>query len=200
MIDIDSAEAIIHGETFTQLNCSGKQITGKEFDHCHFDACDFSDASFQQCEFTDCSFSHCNLNLLTVNNSKFMDIRFSDCKALAIDWSKAYWRGFTPGSPFTFQRCLLNSSSFYGLNQSRIVMEECRAHDVDFREADLSGASLTGTDLTNSLFGNTNLTAADFTDAINYDINLNNNTLKNARFSRHEAVRLLEYLGVQLVD
>ena len=93
---------------------------------------------------------------------------------------------------------MINSSSFYGLNQTKIVIEECRAHDVDFREANLSGANFSHTDLASSLFGNTNLTGAKFNDAVNYDINTS--LVKNATFCRYEAIRLLDSLGINLID
>ena len=54
--------------------------------------------------------------------------------------------------------------------------------------------------LSNSLFSNTNLTKAKFSGAINYDININRNKVEKASFSRHEAVRLLDALGINLVD
>ena len=34
----------------------------------------------------------------------------------------------------------------------------------------------------------------------NYDINVKNNTVNNASFCRYEAVRLLTYLGINLLD
>lgn len=79
-----------------------------------------------------------------------------------IGWTKAYWRGLVLGSQLQFKKCLINSSSFYRLNQAGITIEACQAHDVDFREANFSRANFSGTDLTNSLFGNTNLAEANF--------------------------------------
>jgi len=45
-----------------------------------------------------------------------------------------------------------------------------------------------------------NLTGADFSEAVNYRINVFDNDLKKAEFSRYEAVSLLESLGIELVD
>jgi len=132
-------------------------------------------------------------------SQKFSDVEFNQCKILGVDWTKAYWRGLVLSSPLKFQGCLINSSSFYGLNLTKVVFEECRAHDVDFREANLTGANFSHTDLNNSLFGNTNLTSANFNEAVNYDIDVNKNLVKDAKFCRYEAVRLLESLGVHLI-
>jgi len=188
-----------YDQSFSNIDYSKEDIASKVFDSCHFESCDFSEAVFRKCEFTDCKFVKCNLNLLRVDNSKFTSTKFTDCKLMGVNWTKAYWRGLTLGSPFEFKRCLLNSSTFYALNQTKIVIEDCRAHDVDFRESNLSGASLSETDFSNSLFSNTNLTGANFVGARNYSINITRNKVKNAKFCRYEAVSLLELLDIKLV-
>jgi hypothetical protein len=50
------------------------------------------------------------------------------------------------------------------------------------------------------LFGKTNLVSADMTEALNYNIDLHENNIKNAKFSRYEAMRLLDCLEIELVD
>jgi len=200
MSELVSVKSKNYEQTFCEENFSQSQLWDKEFDSCHFQSCNFSDATFFNCEFTDCKFIDCNLSNLKVNDSKFLDIQFIDCKVIGVNWTKAYWRGLTLGTAVTFKRCMINSSSFYGLNLPRIFIDECRAHDVDFREANLSGAILSDTDLTNSIFHHTNLTGADFNGAENYDINIINNIVKNATFCRYEAVSLLESLGINLTD
>jgi len=141
MTALESNKKDFYGQTFSDENFNGKTISAKEFDGCYFQSCDFNEAIFLNCEFTDCNFIACNLSILNVDNSKFSDVEFVDCKLIGVNWITAYWRGLTLGTPLKFKRCLINSSSFYGLNLTKIVIEQCRAHDVDFREANLSGAS-----------------------------------------------------------
>ena len=80
------------------------------------------------------------------------------------------------------------------------MLEECRARDVDFREGDFSQANFTYSDFSGSFFSKTNLSGADFTEATNYDIDVFQNRIEQARFSRFEAVRLLDSLEIELVD
>jgi len=200
MSKLFSKEKEFYNHTFNNETCSELSLINIIFDSCEFMACDFSNAIFSSCEFIDCSFEKCNLNSLSLNNSKFSDVVFNECKMLGVDWTKAYWRDLALGSALKFNQCMINSSSFYGLNQTEIEIKACRAHDVDFREADFSKANFKETDLSNSLFSNTNLTKAKFAGAINYDININRNKVEKATFSRHEAVRLLDALGINLVD
>lgn len=200
MDNINSDKKDFYGQQFANVSLAGQKITGKEFDDCSFNSCDFSETEFKNCKFSDCSFVKSNLNILNITNSTFSDVEFKDCKMLGIDWTKAYWRGLALGSPLQFKDCLISSSSFYGLNQSGIVIDSCLARDVDFREANLTRANFSGTDLSNSLFDRTNLTEANFNMAQNYDIDINKNTLKNAQFCRYEALALLESLGIKLLD
>ena len=74
------------------------------------------------------------------------------------------------------------------------------AHDVDFREADLLQGNFDGTDLSESLFFNTNLSKVDFAGSRNYAISPEKNTLKGAKFSLPEAMSLLFSLDIVLMD
>ena len=187
-------------QVFTDLNLASEIIVAKEFDGCTFESCDFSEMTFRQCKFSDCRFLKCNLSVIDIDNSKFTDVLFEDCKIIGVDWTKGVWPGLALGSPIGFKRCAIDASSFYGLSLKGVAIERCRAHDVDFREADFSRSNFSYTDLSNSLFGNTNLSNANFFEAFNYAIDVNQNVIAGAKFSRLEALRLLEGLGIELVD
>lgn len=200
MIDLDSGETEYVSKTFSELDLSAQTLSHIEFDCCTFKECDFNEAKFDRCNFVDCQFIKCNLSVVDLGYSKFSEVMFEECKVIGLDWNKAAWPNFSSGSPIKFHKCIANDSSFYGLALSELQMDECKLHDVDFREADLSEANFSYSDFAHSLFHRTNLQAADFTEAVNYDLDIANNNVKSARFSRLEAVRLLETLGLDLVD
>jgi uncharacterized protein YjbI with pentapeptide repeats len=187
-------------ETFTGLDFAGLEISSKEFDGCTFRDCDFSEATFTRCNFVDCEFTKCNLSVVKLEYSKFSEVTFHESKLIGINWTRVSWPRLVFSSPIKFYKCLLNDSSFFGLELQEIVIEECKAYHVDFREGDFSRANFTYTDLSGCLFGNSNLSAADFSEATNYDIDIYQNVIKGARFSRFEAVRLLDSLEIELVD
>ena len=56
------------------------------------------------------------------------------------------------------------------------------------------------TDLTHSLFGRACLTEADFTEAVNYDIDVRDNEVGKCKFSRYEAVRLLYGYDIEVIE
>ncbi|MFT6987486.1 MAG: fluoroquinolone resistance protein [Psychromonas sp.] len=200
MNDLQSTKNEYLSQNFTDLNLSGDEIAYKEFDGCTFKRSDFSEVLFKKCTFIDCNFSNCNLSNIKIAYSKFLDVTFDECKMIGIDWTKASWPSFDLCSPIKFYNCIINDSYFFGLNLNEIVIESCKAHCVDFRSANLSDANFSYSDFSESLFSQTNLTGADFSESINYNINIFHNEIKRAKFSRYEAVSLLDSLGIELVD
>lgn len=187
-------------EEFRDLDLSAAAIVSKEFEECTFVNCDFSEAQLRHCIFDDCRFIKCNLSVVKVDGCRFSNTVFEESKLSGIDWTKAVYSDILLDSPLTFLNCIVDYASFYGLTLQSLVMRECKAYDVDFRESDLSGADLRESDLTDTLFRNTNLSGADLTLAENYTIDINVNTIKGARFSRYEALSLLDGLEITLVD
>lgn len=186
--------------TFAKLDLSSSINENMIFEDCGFDHCNFTAAQFLQCKFTNCTFNHCNLSVIELCASRFHEVSFNECKLSGIDWTLAYWPTFNLDPELHFSKSILTNASFHGLKLHGVRMEECKLHEVDFRECDMAGAFLTGCDLAGSLFNHTNLRAVDFTDSWDFRIDVLNNTVTRAKFSRQEAISLLESLGIELVD
>ncbi|MFI4937981.1 MAG: pentapeptide repeat-containing protein [Candidatus Berkiellales bacterium] len=187
-------------EHFKDLDLSGKEIIFKVFENCIFLGCNFCETIFNKCKFYECTFTRCNLSVAKVTNCSFFDTVFDESKVIGINWTTAAWSRLKLSSPISFNKCVLNDSSFIGLCLKEIAIVECKAHDVDFREADCEKANFTYTDFTHSLFNKTNLSEADFTEATNYQINLFHNETKKAKFTMPEATNLLRCLDIEIVD
>jgi uncharacterized protein YjbI with pentapeptide repeats len=187
-------------ETFAGLDRARSEIDGVLFEGCRFESCDFSEVVFRACSFIDCSFSSCNLSVADIGYSRFVDVRFEDCKLIGVDWTRGDWPRLVLHSPFEFRHCVLDGGSFFGMKLAGLVLERCRAQDVDFQQADLSRGNFSGTDFTHSQFGQTNLGRANFCDATGYRIDINSNFIGKARFSRLEALSLLDSLDIELLD
>nr|WP_244974693.1 MULTISPECIES: pentapeptide repeat-containing protein [Providencia] len=100
----------------------------------------------------------------------------------------------------SFKSCILNSSNFFALKLHETYIDDCRLHDVDFRNAELNKSVITDSDLSNSLFMQTNLTSVDFTGTHSFTIDVRQNKLSQAKFSRLDALDLLRSLDIKLVD
>lgn len=187
-------------KVFDTNNFSGKTWVENTFEACTFNRCDFRETVFSRCHFIDCEFISCNLSLVKIKYSQFSDVVFRESKLVGIDWTKVDWSNLMLCIPIKFYQSVVNDCSFYGLSLTEIVIEECKAHNVDFREGNFNRCNFTKTDFSNSLFDNTNLTEADFSEATNYHVDIYRNNIKRAKFSRLEAVCLLESLDIVLVD
>lgn len=200
MTALDLSQPEYLSKTFNGLNFSSQEINGIEFEDCTFEDCDFSDVTFRNCKFIECQFSRCNLSLVNLGFSRFNDVLFIESKLVGINWGNVTWPSYTLSAPIGFKQCILTDSIFLGLSLSELVMEQCKAHYVDFRDGDFSDAKFNHSDFSQAMFGSTNLSGADFSDATNYDIDLLENQIKGAKFCRFEAACLLESLGIELVD
>lgn len=200
MTDLEKEKNVYFSGSFNGLDLSKKEVCSKEFESCDFKKCNFNEAMLKKCKFVSCGFTECDLSVVKLGYSQFRDVVFDECKIIGVDWTRASWPGSALSVSLKFHKCIVDDSSFFGLRLEEMVMEGCRARDVDFREGNFSRADFTHTDFANSLFGKTDLTGADFTGAANYNIDFYANTIRKARFSRYEAVRLLESVDIELVD
>ena len=187
-------------EIFQGIGAEGQVFRRKEFEDCGFTGCNFSEVTFEECKFTDCTFTNCNLSNAKLGRSRFSTVEFIESKVLGVDWTRATWPRVAVGAPLQFRKSILNDSTFSGLTLEEIVIEDCKAHGVDFREGNFSRGNLGRTDFRNALFGKTNLEDADLSGASNYAIDVFDNRIERAKFSRDEALALLDSLGIELVD
>lgn len=185
---------------FENVTINSDKVSDKQFYNCQFKRCDFTDTEFNHCRFEESTFTDCNLSLLKVTGSKFRNVMFKTCKLIGIDWTRANWPNIQISSTMDFDECSLNDSSFFGLCLIEIKMEGCQIQGVDFSEANCEEASFIQSDLLNSRFNKTNLNKADFTDAVNYSINVFDNQVSKAKFSLPEATSLLASLDIEVLE
>ncbi len=187
--------------TFRKLEHRERVIDETKFAECQFIGCDFSESRFQRCRFIDCKFTDCTLRLAAFDDSALINATFSRCGLMGINWSAADWSDWSAKlSTLTFDECDLKYAVFLSVDLKRVVLRDCIAHEANFADANLSNATLTGTDLACAVFVRTDLTDADFTGAKNYTLNLADNQTKGAKFDLPEAVRLLYSLDIEIVD
>ena len=185
-------------ETFSDLEWNEQRFSSIEFDDCTFKGCDFRKSVFTHCRFIDCHFVDCDMNVVDFAGSRIEETRFTSCKLTGVDWTRVDYAEFIQAAPFSFYESILDYSSFFGEKLENLIMQKCRVIEADFREADLTGADFTGSDLSESLFRNTMLQKCDFRDAFSYTIDIRINKIMGSKFSRDEAVTLLESLDITL--
>ena len=116
------------------------------------------------------------------------EAKFKDCKLLGLH--------FDDCSDFLFEvdfeNCILNLSSFYKLKIKDTKFKDCILHEVDFTEADLTGALFDNCDMRGATFEHSVLEKADFRTAYNYSFDPELNRIRKARFSRMGIAGLLK--------
>lgn len=187
-------------QIFTDLTLENERIERIEFQSCQFKRCKFVEVGFSHVTFSDCDFEQCDLSLSKFPSCTFSEVSFKESKLVGINWTQLHWPLVRLSSPLYFHSSNISHSTFYDLELPNLLIEECKAHEVDFREAKLNHASFTGTDLQGSLFTHTDLQHACFNHAMNYDIDLQTNQIKNAQFSFPEVIGLLNHLEIVIND
>ncbi|MCJ8318255.1 MAG: pentapeptide repeat-containing protein [Colwellia sp.] len=200
MPPFDSKQKAFYSQNFNNKDFSCQILDSIEFEDCSFEECNFSNATFKQCKFIECRFVKCNLSMVNIAYSQFNDVCFETSKIVGIDWTKGNWPNLALFSPIKFTDCIINDCLFFGLELKELVLENCKAHDVDFREGDFSQSNFSYSDFSNSLFSKTNLQGVNFIEASNYQIDIYNNNITKAKFSRYQAVALLDSLDIELSD
>lgn len=185
---------------FNKQELSYQNYSDVVFERCEFINCDFTSTVFSQCKFLNCQFDACNLSLTDVPGSRFSVVEFTGCKLVGIDWTKGYWPAFDFYSQLSFKDCILDSCNFFDLKLHESHFEACRIHDADFRNAELCKSFIQDCDLSNSLFMHTNLENTNLAGSHSFNIDIRQNKVTNATFSRIEALDLLRGLDIHLVD
>ena len=108
------------------------------------------------------------------------------------------WENVISPTPMSFKSCNISYSSFMSLKLRNLSIIECEIYEVDFTECDLYGTDFTKSDLNGSRFQNTNLENCNFSDAINYNINPNENKIKGSKFSIPDVLNLLNPFKIHL--
>lgn len=190
----------LYDATFSDLHYPSATIQNKVFENCKFINANFTEAKFIGCKFVDCEFKSCNLSAAQFDDSSFSEVTFYESKIIGVNWTKLKWPAIKLSSPFQFYKSNISHSSFYSLELRELIIEACKAHDVDFRTADLTDANFVLTDFERSQFMHTTLYSADFTDAINYHIDPNKNDIRKAKFSMPDVINLLHHFEIEIQD
>jgi fluoroquinolone resistance protein len=186
---------------FKSTNLDQAVINSSEFVNCSFEECSFKETIFEVCEFQACIFLDCDLSLFKPPKSVFRSTRFSKSKLLGVSWTLASWGTKEINAllkSIEFNDCLLNYSSFFGLQLESTRITDCVAQEADFAEANLAKSDLRGTDFLKAIFRNTDLSGANLVGAKNYFIDPTANKLKEAHFSLPEAMGLLYAMDIHL--
>jgi fluoroquinolone resistance protein len=183
-------------QEFKNIDYTSQSFPAGEYEYCRFITCNFSGINLSGIRFTDCHFEGSNLSMVKLGGTGFNDTKFMDCKILGVHFEHCRQLPFS----VSFERCILNHSSFYGVKLKQIFFNQCTMQEVDLTDAELQGANFAGCDLLKAAFVNTNLENADLTSAFNFSIDPEKNRLKKAKFSTAGLAGLLGKYDIRIQD
>ena len=184
----------IEEKIFEKENFSTNPFPKGEYEDCVFRNCDFSNADLSHVKFSECEFFNCNISMANLNQTAFKNVAFKDCKMLGLRFD--YCSKF--GLSFSFENCILNHSSFYGVKMKKTLFKVSALQEVDFTESDMTESRLENCDLDRSAFHSTILEKADLRTSFNYAIDPETNKIRKAKFSLPGALRLLHKYNIEI--
>jgi len=182
---------ICEDQTFKRLDYP-EICKASEYFNCTFKMCNFAEYDISHLIFIECTFDECNMRLLKVANTTFKEVLFRKSNLMGINFFECNKFMLS----FSFEKCDLRLASFNRLPLKKITISESLLKEVDFTEADLSGAYLFKCDLEKAIFDHTLLKKADLSTSENYSIDPEINTLKGTRFSLSGVPGLLDKYNI----
>ena len=184
----------ISDKTFKSENYTTNQLQKAEYDNCTFVDCDFSESYISNISFLECEFIDCNFSMVKAKGAILKDVVFNNCKLLGFP--------FHDCNPFmismTFIKTQLNLSSFFNLKLKNTTFDDCKLKQTDFTNSDLNGSKFINCDLDQTIFDHSILEKVDFTSAQNLSIDPEKNKIKNAKFSKENALGLLNHYQIKI--
>lgn len=184
----------IEDKTFEKTDFSESNPVKGEYDNCTFNHCNFSGADLSHITFSECRFHNCNLSMAKTVKTALKEVAFTDCKLLGIHFEQCSQFLFS----VYFENSVLNLSSFFGMNLKKARFKICSLQEVDFTQADLSGAIFDQCNLERAVFAGSILEGSDFRTAYHFSIDPEINRMKKARFSTMGIAGLLDKYDLQI--
>lgn len=182
---------------FTNLSLENELIADTEFRDCVFNECQFTELNLQNVGLHECRFNRCTILNPEIEFSFLQNAEFKNCNLIGISW------GILAENRYSIlfdklENNLLKYNNFIELQLPKSSFSTNEIINSNFEDCNLRGASFSGCQLDDTHFINNQLQTSDFTDAVGYYIDLNSNSLKNAKFSLPEAVHLLDSLDIKI--
>lgn len=184
----------IESKNFEKADISEKGLPLGDYEDCTFNNCDLSNLDLSALHFTECEFIGCNMSMVKLSKTTFNDVKFTGCKLVALHFEDCNEFLFTVG----FDHCQLTLSSFYKRKLKNTIFKNSILQEVDFTEADLTGAVFDYCDLAMATFENTILEKADFRTSFHYTINPELNRITKAKFSMAGIAGLLRKYDIEV--
>lgn len=182
-------------EVFKGIQQEEEPLVYGDYENCRFINCNFAKADLSEFSFVECEFENCDLSSCKLFDTTIRDVFFKGCKMLGLHFEHCNTFIFSA----EFQECQLNFSSFYQMKVRNSRFADCSLQEVDFSKCDLEGTTFENSDLTGAVFIQSILKKTDFSTALNYRLDPEQNKVQGAKFSLHGLPGLLDKYEVEII-
>lgn len=183
-------------EAFENLNLDQDCLEDIFFEDCTFYRCRIWETTIRHCSFRGCSFKDCVIQNNTYEFTDLIDCRFCQCSLVGVNWNDVERENHIILPFSAFESCTLKHNLFFGFKLKQFDFSGCDLLGSTFQECDLRDSSFQRAGLKDTAFLKNDLTGADFRQAEDYAISLENNKMEKSRFSFPDAIRLLSSTGI----
>ncbi len=181
-------------------DCEYKGLKGPlkqgRYQNCIFENCQFTQNGFSGSSFQDCRFKGSLLNLVDLTSVRLKDVKFSESKLMGLSFSLCDTLLFSP----VFTHCKLFRCIFTQIKPKvGLKFDDCNIEECDFSEAKIKGSSFTRCRLPLTRFHHTDLSQSDFTESVDFTIDVTTNKINQCKFSASEVHSLLNVFDLEIV-
>ena len=170
------------------------QLERADFTDCTFAGCPLGAVHLLGCRFFDCRFERVDASAADFTDCTFRGTTFVDCKLLGINWT--ILRSL---QACTWERCLLDDSSFQALELEAVEWIECRLRQADFSDCNLRRAKFHGSLLEGANFNGAQLAQADFAGVDDLTLDPHHVRLSDTSVEMAVVLRMATLLGLKIV-
>lgn len=186
------------GKRINNIKLDSKTLENMEFFDCTFENCTLENCLIDRCIFAECKFIHCNVVSIQSKYSQIKYAEFEKCNLIGVHWNELLSAGRIADPIRKVKHTILKYNTFMGMKFIRFDFSKNVMQDSMFEECDLRECSFKGNVLERTQFLNCDLRKADLREATEYQIDIQTNKLKGARFSFPEVIALLKVLEIKI--
>lgn len=181
------------GQTFTDVDFTGRTLDDVELLDCELVRVKFANARWNKVRLESCVVVDSDLTQLVLAKVSFRGVRFEGCKLMGVEF-----RDLAASPEVEFDRCDLRYASFVDLSLHKTRFEKCIAREANFLGTDLTDSRFNGTDLTAAVFRDSVLERVDFSGCTGLFLEPGKNRMKGAKVPVETAVLLAEAAGLSV--
>lgn len=180
-------------QVFEGIKLERESLCGRKYYDCTFKRCSFVNVDFSQCSFESCQFISSSVVASKMDNARFLDVSFKDCKMVGIIFSVL--SDFAVS--FSLEQTVLLSCTFSDMRIAKTRFESCQINDCLFANCDLRQSNFSASSFQSGQITNCDLRECNFLGAEGFMINPGENKMRNALFGVDNAIELLRCYGLK---